>query len=479
MPTFSLLKLLPAELRYEIYLYATPPRIVKIEADIEGWEDFWKRWRNSSIVDMHVRPDITYFTPLWDRGGQPHPYLHRRQWPKQTTLERFGFTAQKPRQGHWPLEDQFPFEAILNDGQTTYNLFRRGRLYSKCEIPPLLHTYSDSRRFLIEAGYELTYGTQTHVPKTWFNFKRDILHIRGENGCDWLREMFFGSMQRLGSADYKPDRPVSLFRERDLRQIRQLIRHQIGPTEDFVDLCYLMPNLQQVYVDLWGNVTTALGQSSVSQDALSSLTRLERNRSVRHEYMIGVEEIDLIWAPDWYSEFGGLGLPPNLVDFHDSGVWNCMVWKQERGFSNSFLQFVESHMRGLIQSLVDARHATPQACALEGQSDPRRKAPSCHIVHVDLISRLEDVYYHRQAYWQMLRQRRESWLRSPDTHGRFEADLQAWQAWRIYPAHSPTSPVSASMADTPRYLHDREGIVEWWIRNGHPFTRDTGFQVFP
>ncbi|KAJ1323863.1 2EXR family [Microdochium nivale] len=479
MSAFSLLQLLPPELRREIYLYATPPRIVKLEADIEDWDDFWERWPTSSIVDIYVHPESTYFAPLWDQGGRPHPYIHRRTWPKQMTLKQYGFTTQKPRQGHWPLEDRFPFDAILNDQQTVYNLFRRGQFYSNCEIPPLLHTCSDSRRFLIDAGYELAYGTRSHNSKIWFNFKRDILHIRDDNDHNWLYQMFFGSMQRLDSqtthrwVDHKSDRPVSLFRLHDLRRIRQLVCHLTGPIEDFVDLCYLMPNLQHVYMDPWGNVDAVLPHSTVSHQALSPLPRLERNRSIHHEYMIRLEEVDLIW-PDWHSTMlSHLKLCP---EYTNSDVRWCMVWKQERGFSDSFFQFAESHMRDLVQSQLDARHATPQARALEGQFSLMREAPKCHFVHISPIDGLENIYYNRQACWEILRQRRESWLQSPDYQEPFGADLQGWN---VHPLQSPLSPTTFSMVESIRYLNEHEGLLEWWVRHGYPFTRDTSFQVFP
>jgi hypothetical protein len=41
----------------------------------------------------------------------------------------------------------------------------------------MLHVARESRQVLLDSGYELAFRTRTHGPRTWFNFKKDILYI--------------------------------------------------------------------------------------------------------------------------------------------------------------------------------------------------------------------------------------------------------------------------------------------------------------
>lgn len=105
---------LPPEIRQEIYLLATPARVVHLKAVVSGCKHSHCRLR------------------LWNYGGSLHDWLQHR----------------------CPLKQYF---------------------YSNAPIPVLLHTCRDSRAFLMNKGYQLAFKTSTQEPRTWFNYDRDVL----------------------------------------------------------------------------------------------------------------------------------------------------------------------------------------------------------------------------------------------------------------------------------------------------------------
>ena len=48
---------------------------------------------------------------------------------------------------------------------------------SGTQIPPLLHTCRESRKYLKGQGYELTFQTPECEQRTWFNYNKDILIV--------------------------------------------------------------------------------------------------------------------------------------------------------------------------------------------------------------------------------------------------------------------------------------------------------------
>lgn len=105
---------LPPEIRQEIYLLATPARVVHLKTVVSGCKHSHCRLR------------------LWNYGGSLHDWLRHR----------------------CPLKQYF---------------------YSNAPIPVLLHTCMDSRAFLVNKGYQLAFKTSTQEPRTWFNYDRDVL----------------------------------------------------------------------------------------------------------------------------------------------------------------------------------------------------------------------------------------------------------------------------------------------------------------
>ncbi|ENH62103.1 hypothetical protein FOC1_g10015062 [Fusarium oxysporum f. sp. cubense race 1] len=116
---------LPPEIRHEIYLLATPARVVHLKAEFVNVDECYTLWRVSSY-----------------QGA----FCHWRQSKNYENRVRVYF-------------------------------------YSNAPIPVLLHTCFESRDFLIKMGYQLAFKTKSHGPRTWFNYDRDVL-FKDENTCD-------------------------------------------------------------------------------------------------------------------------------------------------------------------------------------------------------------------------------------------------------------------------------------------------------
>ncbi|KAL3600199.1 hypothetical protein FPOAC2_04431 [Fusarium poae] len=59
--------------------------------------------------------------------------------------------------------------------------------YSFTKIPALLHTCRESRCELVRHGYELTFGSESSVPLTWFDYRREALYLAGHVGNPFPR----------------------------------------------------------------------------------------------------------------------------------------------------------------------------------------------------------------------------------------------------------------------------------------------------
>lgn len=264
---FHFFPLLPFELRREIYILATPPRIVHVEEGFElnehdreecakacranryreGGERDWlydrfeQTLRGGGTLQIRLHPDIAYFAHNW-RVRLPPPAL-----PRQTLLEDWGFTsrhggAHQP----WPPSaetPEIPLHWLAEHPQIAFELVRESFLYSRAPIPPLLHTCSESRQVLVDLGYELSFSTRTSEPQTWFHFGRDKLYL----GTVTYNEA-------LLSGGYWD---VFQFSPKDLRRIQYLILGETAQCllkhlEMVANLLPLLPNLQELFFEIWG-----------------------------------------------------------------------------------------------------------------------------------------------------------------------------------------------------------------------------------
>ncbi|KAJ3945899.1 uncharacterized protein N0V96_004247 [Colletotrichum fioriniae] len=178
LSTFPYFLSLPFEIRREIYWLATPPRIVNVEEKTVIDFDEFKEILSTHPVQLHIHPDIGFFSINWAAEIQQH--IRDGRSLRQTTLEEHGFTGSKPIPQPWTPSAQcpeIPLAWLANDPKVAWELMREGYLYSKAPIPPLLHTCAESRSVLMRGGYRLAFATRTAEPRTWFHFDRDTLFL--------------------------------------------------------------------------------------------------------------------------------------------------------------------------------------------------------------------------------------------------------------------------------------------------------------
>ncbi|KAF4465603.1 hypothetical protein FALBO_7549 [Fusarium albosuccineum] len=204
---FHLFRQLPLELRREIYLLATPPRIVHVqegkrdEDDYEGeYEDEYDEFADKLRTNpVHIKLDksLLHFAFNWRR------HVPRRD--AQSTLEYFGFASTKQRYQPWETSasaPEIPLHWLSERPDLAWEFMRESHLYSSAPIPALLHTWSESRAVLRSQGYELTFRTRSTGPRTWFNFKRDTLFLRHDSaGSDGNHGVLTGGPWDVGQFD--------------------------------------------------------------------------------------------------------------------------------------------------------------------------------------------------------------------------------------------------------------------------------------
>ncbi|RYP55615.1 hypothetical protein DL769_010105 [Monosporascus sp. CRB-8-3] len=207
LATFHLFPSLPLELRQNIYILATAPRVVHIqECTKEDYEDFKEVFRTTP-VQVKLDSTIAFFAFNW---RQHIPFQSG-----QSTLESFGFSSSKPPHRPWDPSTstpQIPLTWVGEHPEVAWELTRESFLYSNAPIPPLLHTCSESRAELMSRGYQLAFRTRSSEPRTWFNFDRDVLFLE------------FNRDDRLGYRSFLNDGPwdVGQFDPRDMQRVRKL-----------------------------------------------------------------------------------------------------------------------------------------------------------------------------------------------------------------------------------------------------------------
>lgn len=197
LTTFNLFSSLPPELRREIYMLATPPRIVHVqECTEEDYEDFEEEFRTTP-VQLKLDPALAYFAFNWRQ--------HIPSRSRQSTLESFGFSGDKPPHRPWDPSTstpEIPLNWLSEHPKIAWQLTRGGFLYSNAPIPALLHTCSESRAELMNRGYQLAFRTRSSGPRTWFNFDRDILFLEFDRDYfEDYRSLLSGSPWDVGQFD--------------------------------------------------------------------------------------------------------------------------------------------------------------------------------------------------------------------------------------------------------------------------------------
>ncbi|KAI1428376.1 hypothetical protein F5Y12DRAFT_733417 [Xylaria sp. FL1777] len=220
--SFHQFSLLPFELRRIIYLLASPARFVHVREEHEDRDEFEERFRTTS-VPIKLHPSIAYFARNW-RERIPFP---RRRWQwydgwSQTTLERYGFSGPSPTppQSWEPTAKVpgIPYEFLSENPDVAWEFMRSGSFYSTAPIPLMLHVTRESRQVLVDDGYELAFRTRTCGPRTWFNFKIDVLYL------GIVQDMEHPNTHHdLLSGNISWD--IGQFEPQDLRRVRRLALH--------------------------------------------------------------------------------------------------------------------------------------------------------------------------------------------------------------------------------------------------------------
>ncbi|RBQ72533.1 hypothetical protein FVER14953_20586 [Fusarium verticillioides] len=197
LETFHLFRFLPYDLRHSIYMLATPRRVVRVEEgpvnpkerrawvdqDYESYFDYaFEKFYQEMLVDISLplaklHPDLAAFSHNW-RHRIPWESYNRQH--KQTCLEAYGFTSNRPAYEPWkPSEEtpRIPTDLLVDYPELAFELTRKSALYSDAEIPAFLHVCSESRQVLVKWGYRLFFATRTTGPRTWFHPGRDRLYI--------------------------------------------------------------------------------------------------------------------------------------------------------------------------------------------------------------------------------------------------------------------------------------------------------------
>ncbi|KAI9374160.1 hypothetical protein BJX61DRAFT_339960 [Aspergillus egyptiacus] len=245
---FHLFQLLPFDLRRDIYILATPPRVVHIQEELSMDEEEFKDKLRTKI-NLHPDPDLAYFAPNWRRVIRPIN--------KQSTLESFGVASgRKPYQPWEPSAStpEIPPSWLEENPDIAWQLIRDNSLWSNAPIPGLLHAYSESRRVLMRHGYKLAFRTRSNGPRTWFHFDRDVLFI------DRVDEYGLGYFEDI--LTQCPWNSLGQFHSEDLRRVKKLA---LGQSESLLFSCercgqlystlvnaiQLFPNLEELQIVQW------------------------------------------------------------------------------------------------------------------------------------------------------------------------------------------------------------------------------------
>ncbi|KAL2827896.1 hypothetical protein BJY01DRAFT_228786 [Aspergillus pseudoustus] len=250
LETFSIFYLLPYDIRREIYVLATPPRIVHIQEDAEGREEFKATLRTK--LNLRLNPDLTYFAPNWRQVIEPGPN-------KQPTLESFGINTRKGPPQPWEPSastPEIPLSWLEDNPKHAWYLMRDNSFYSTAPIPSLLHAFYESRSTLKSWGYQLAFRTRTNGPRTWFHFDRDVLFV---DKSDWRRRLYDDVNDFLTPSSWSI---LGQFHSQDLKRVRRLALGKSGHTlfpwkrygQSRTDLAHavrLFPELCELQIVQW------------------------------------------------------------------------------------------------------------------------------------------------------------------------------------------------------------------------------------
>ncbi|KAL7895553.1 hypothetical protein HDV63DRAFT_381730 [Trichoderma sp. SZMC 28014] len=326
MPSFHLFPLLPPEIRFNIYLLATPPRIVHLHQQVERFEDFEKRLPHITIAERNLRPDVDY--SCLNHLLQPSAILpgRRRTFYKQTKLEAYGFTSNKRAQFSWQFESIIPFDMFMQIPTFAFPLYQRATISCQAAIPPLLHTCSESRSFLIRHGYQLAFPSTAQGPRTWFHFEQDTLLLD-----DDLDQSDDKELARISHTFHH-------FRPQDISRVQRLaLAVPTHPIRVFLGH-KLNPDLEELTLVEWGPAESeqALRQSIVDPALLRPAPAISPTcYKGEHFCMLPIEETDALWTT---LELDVFGVSESWPDEDQEDAHVLKKHKIANGFHSNFIK---------------------------------------------------------------------------------------------------------------------------------------------
>ncbi|KAL3476090.1 hypothetical protein BJX99DRAFT_258800 [Aspergillus californicus] len=387
---FHFFPFLPFDLRREIYMLATTPRVVHLQEEMTmDGDEFEEHLRTR--LDLHPNPDLAYFAPNW-RSVSPEPST-------QPTLESFGVTSdQKPYQP-WepsPSTPEIPVTWLEVNPGIASSFIRESYLCSNAPIPGLLHTFSESRSVLQRWGYKLAFQTRRNGPRTWFNFNRDILFIdKDENTC------------LMNEDDLLTRSPWSLigqFHSNDLTKIRRLALGKSGPLlfpwkrhPYLLNAIQLFPHLEELQIVQWTQEDLFSWRDFATWASKHPWYRDQEAHDLPGELVsLAVEEIDALIP--LLSETDGLRTDMPMA----GAIGEMLRFYKKRQRSATELGFIEHQQESFERRLAtnreeiqyDARKNEP------GLSTFSWQIPQVRAVHIILPSMVPLLVHERHIAWE-------------------------------------------------------------------------------
>ncbi|KAI1383387.1 uncharacterized protein F4822DRAFT_75942 [Hypoxylon trugodes] len=433
--TFPSFQLLPTEVRQAIYTLATPPRFVHVQQRLQDEDEFLEWFYDAGPSQMNLHRSLTYFAHNWRERLSSYPDLHG-----QRRLESYNFTNTKRIRHPWQISDEtpeIPAYWLLDHSDKAYELLRKSYLYSEAPIPALLHTCSESRSFLIQTGYQLAFGTRTHGPRTWFNFKHDVLFL--ERIFD--REPVFLEYGPWGISEFDVD---------SLRRVRKLALGSLpSPHPRYADVdvvsqtllhdtVRLVPNLNKLYLVEWDHCDFGefFSHSSSSPTGNSPDTKIDRDSAVYTRELwrcVPVEDVDMLFSP-----MGGF--PYDSYNISNVGMLGSLE-KLKGGDGDCFEQAAhlkETYLANLRREII------------EKESLKRSwKIPKIEIVHVCTEPMARQLIKDRHELWRRSLLLQKNWAPSSQYVSFNNSGTPATK-------NRPVSPTDLAWQDDWEAVHEAE-----------------------
>ncbi|PON22899.1 hypothetical protein TGAM01_v208154 [Trichoderma gamsii] len=203
--------------------------------------------------------------------------------------------SNKRAQFSWEFESIVPFDVLMQTPTLAFPLYQRATISCHAAIPPLLHTCSESRSYLIRYGYQLAFPSTAQGPQTWFHFEQDTLLLDD----DFERP----EEKKIARIPYTPHH----FRPQDISRVQRLALAVPTHSSPIFLGHKLNPELKELTLVEWGSSESeqALRQSIVDPAMLRPAPTISQNYyKGEHLCMLPVEETDSLWTTLELEVFG-------------------------------------------------------------------------------------------------------------------------------------------------------------------------------